>query len=191
MRSYLSTLLALGTLSTSAAAVNIVTYTNPGCNGCGIYFKDIAPQMCALSITVHANITVKQAIAAGLTTVQSGKLQVWRPENKHFVAWDEGPDSNTDGPLQCGTVGADCPVTEHETCISQESHGFCWYETTDNAQKRDTPKCIGIKGPSGVVLDGTLYITDGIPSADAAKLMNLAYNNDGNVPDDLKQYKAA
>lgn len=47
---------------------------------------------------------------------------------KHFLAWDEGPASNADGPLQCGTISKNIAVKQRETCISGSLHGFSWTE---------------------------------------------------------------
>jgi hypothetical protein len=74
MRSFLSTILAVGTLGSFVAADNIYTYTKPGCSGCAFFFKDIDHNICAVSITGNAS-SIADAIAKGLTTVQSGKLE--------------------------------------------------------------------------------------------------------------------
>jgi hypothetical protein len=74
MRSVLSTILAVGTLGSFVAADNIYTYTKPGCSGCAFFFKDIDHNICAVSITGNAS-SVADAIAKGLTTVQSGNLE--------------------------------------------------------------------------------------------------------------------
>jgi hypothetical protein len=70
----LSILLALGAMSSIATADNIYTYTKPGCTGPAFFFKDIDHNICAVSITGNATSTA-DAIAKGLTTVASGKLE--------------------------------------------------------------------------------------------------------------------
>lgn len=74
MRFALSTIAAVGTLSSLVAADNIYTYTKPGCSGCAFFFKDIDHNICAVSITANAT-DIADAIAKGVTTVQSGKLE--------------------------------------------------------------------------------------------------------------------
>jgi len=191
MPSYLSTLLALGALGNVATAANIYTYTRPGCQGCGFFAKDIGPNVCALTITGTANST-KEAITRGLTTVQSGKLQAWNPGQKHFLSWGAGPDKNDDGPLQCGTVQTDAPVTQHETCISQPATGFSWYEAGNDGKKRDVKKCTSTKEVDGIVgPDGTHYSLSGASAEDAAAMKDLAANGASEVPANMDKYKVS
>jgi hypothetical protein len=102
---------------------------------------------------------------------------------KHFLGWDEGPESNADGPLQCGTIAQNVPVKKRETCISGELHGVSWTEPgadgndsndfdmddgDDNGdgdkvkrQANDDPiwKCVGSKPPYGVFINGKVCST--------------------------------
>ncbi|CAN9359669.1 unnamed protein product [Alternaria alternata] len=85
----LTSILAIGVLTTLITADNIYTYTKPGCTGPAFFFKDIDHNVCAVFIIGNATSTAI-AIAKGLTTVASGKLEVQETGKKHFLAWDEG-----------------------------------------------------------------------------------------------------
>ncbi|KAI8937490.1 hypothetical protein NX059_005208 [Plenodomus lindquistii] len=187
MPSYLSILLTVGALTSCVAADNIYTYTQGGCTGPAFFFKDIDHNICAVTITANAT-NIADAIARGLTTVKSGKLEVQETGKKHFLAWDEGPDSNSDGPLQCGQVKQNKAVTERETCISGSLHGFSWTEPGDNRRKRDVWTCTGSREPDAVFLNGKHYNTNGIDATDAERLKDLAWNG-GDVPADLAKYQ--
>ncbi|KAF1939577.1 hypothetical protein EJ02DRAFT_408185 [Clathrospora elynae] len=188
MPSYLPILVVLGTLGSFVTADNIYTYTQSGCQGSAFFFKDIDHNICAVTITGTAS-SIGDAIAKGLTTVKSGKLEVQETGKKHFIGWDEGPGSNADGPLQCGHVSVNKAVTERETCISGSLHGLSWTEPGDNKRKRDVWTCTGSREPDAVVLNGKHYNTNGIPPTDAKRLKDLAYKDGGNVPSDLSKYE--
>ncbi|KAL1796134.1 hypothetical protein ACET3X_006358 [Alternaria dauci] len=196
----LTNILALGALASLAVADNIYTYTKPGCKGAAFFFKDIDHNVCALTITGNATSTA-DAIARGLTTVRSGKLEVQETGKKHFIAWDEGPGSNADGPLQCGTIAQNVPVKKRETCLSGSIHGFSWTEpgadgsdsgdsddddsddNNDNdkvkRQANDDPiwRCNGSKDPSAVHIDGKYYNLASVPEADREALMECAWTD--------------
>ncbi|CAN9403923.1 unnamed protein product [Alternaria alternata] len=194
----LTSILAIGVLTTLTTADNIYTYTKPGCTGPAFFFKDIDHNVCAVSITGNATSTA-DAIAKGLTTVASGKLEVQETGKKHFLAWDEGPASNADGPLQCGTISRNIAVKERETCISGSIHGFSWTEPgadgndsnnfdmddaddVDDKVKRqanDDPiwTCTDSTDPDAVHIGGKYYNVDDIPVADKEALMECAWND--------------
>ncbi|CAG5152461.1 uncharacterized protein ALTATR162_LOCUS2780 [Alternaria atra] len=202
----LSILLALGAMSSIATADNIYTYTKPGCTGPAFFFKDIDHNICAVSITGNATSTA-DAIAKGLTTVASGKLE--ETGKKHFLAWDEGPASNADGPLQCGTISKNIAVKQRETCISGSLHGFSWTEPgadgkdsndfdMDDAddvngkvkrQANNDPiwTCTGSTDPDAVFIGGKHYNIDDIPAADKDALMEMAMN-DATPPAEFEKY---
>ncbi|KAH9868118.1 hypothetical protein J1614_007190 [Plenodomus biglobosus] len=191
MPSYLSILLAVGALSSFAAADNIYTYTQSGCKGAAFFFKDIDHNVCALSITGNSTST-KDAIARGLTSVRSGMLEVQETGKKRFIGWDEGPDSNADGLLQCGNIMVNKPVTKRETCIEPTKggglHGLSWTEPGDNRKRESVYTCHGSIDPDAVYIDGNHYKTKGISGTDSAKLRELALKN-GKVTEDLKKYQ--
>ncbi|KAI4679292.1 uncharacterized protein J4E84_008320 [Alternaria hordeiaustralica] len=198
MRFALSTIAAVGTLSSLVAADNIYTYTKPGCSGCAFFFKDIDHNICAVSITANAT-DIADAIAKGVTTVQSGKLEVQECGEKRFIAWDEGPESNDDGLLQCGNIDQKLRITETSTCITGGNfHGFSWTEPgsdgSDSNSKRQTDdaddvwKCTGSTEPYGVYLGGKHYQVKGIDQADADALMDMAWNDNTDVPSDFEKY---
>ncbi|KAF2847937.1 hypothetical protein T440DRAFT_556969 [Plenodomus tracheiphilus IPT5] len=197
MPPYLSVLIALGTLSTYAAADNMYTYTQPGCKGCAFFFKDIDHNICAVTITGNAT-SIADAIEKGITSMASGKLEVQETGKKHFIGWDEGPESNDDGPLQCGTVSVNQAVEDRETCIDHpyegKFHGFSWTEPGDNRKRAsaDVWFCTSFRQPEAVILkDGRHYKTSGIPNGDYNRLKALALANAGSkdLPSDLRQYE--
>ncbi|KAJ4350882.1 hypothetical protein N0V95_004330 [Ascochyta clinopodiicola] len=189
MPSCLSVLLALGTLGNLVTADNIYTYTRSGCTGSAFFFKDIDHNICAVSITANSS-SIADAIAKGVTTVQSAKLEVQETGKKHFIGWDQGPDSNTDGLLQCGHVTVNKAVKERETCVGGSLHGISWAEPGDNKRrKRDAWTCSESIEPDAVYLNGKHYNTNGIPDADAERLKELVYANEDNVPSDLSKYE--
>jgi hypothetical protein len=116
---------------------------------------------------------------------------------KQFLAWDEGPNSNADGKLQCGTIAKKVPVYETSTCISGgDFHGFSWTEPgadgSDSHPKRqaadDVWTCTGSTEPDAVYLGGTHYMTKGIDPADAEALMEMAWNDNDQVPAEFDKY---
>ncbi|EDU48678.1 hypothetical protein PtrSN002B_001084 [Pyrenophora tritici-repentis] len=132
----LATLATLSTLGSVVSAANIYTYFQPGCGGCGTFFKDIGPQTCALSYRGTNNAT--EAVEKQWTGIQSAKLQVWSPANKVFQLWRAGPglDNATKLPLQCGTETVAKDVTYFETCIDVPGTGASWYKPNPNQLKR-------------------------------------------------------
>lgn len=195
MHSNLPLIVALGTLGGLAAADNLYTYLGSGCSGASFLFKDIDHNICAVTIT-KANTSIKDAIAQGVTGVKSAKLEVQETGKKTFLGWDEGPDSNDDGLLQCGTVAVNKSVTKRETCIDAPDylgnlHGFSWSEPGDN-KKRDVLTCTGSRVPDSVVLvDGRAYKVKNIPAADYKKLVKLAMNGakGDSLPKELSKYE--
>jgi hypothetical protein len=90
----LTTLLALGAITSIAAADNIYTYTKSGCAGPAFFFKDIDHNVCAVTITGNAT-NIADAIAKGITTVGSAKL-----EGKSHLP-PALPSTNLVSPTQC------------------------------------------------------------------------------------------
>ncbi|KNG46224.1 hypothetical protein DDE82_006799 [Stemphylium lycopersici] len=189
MPSYIPYLLALGALSTSVAADNIYTYTQGGCSGPAFMFKDIDHNICAVTITANAS-GIADAIARGITTVHSAKLEVQETGKKRFIGWDEGPDSNADGPLQCGTIVKNVHVKKRETCIQGSLHGVSWTEPGDNRKRQasDVYTCTGSTEPNAVFCEGKHYDMDKATPEDKKRLKELALNG-GAVPADLAKYE--
>ncbi|KAF9694858.1 hypothetical protein EKO04_006917 [Ascochyta lentis] len=188
MPSYLALLLALGTFGSLSAADNIYTYTKSGCEGSAFFFKDIDHNICAVTITANAS-SIADAIAKGVTTVKSSKLEVQETGKKHFIGWDQGPQSNKDGLLQCGQVEVNKAVKDRETCISGSLHGVSWTEPGDNKRKRNVWTCSDSIEPDAVYLNGKHYNTKGIPAGDAERLKHLAFIDFTEVPSDLSKYQ--
>lgn len=188
MPSYIPYLLALGALSTSVAADNIYTYTQGGCTGPAFMFKDIDHNICAVTITSNAT-NIADAIDRGITTVHSAKLEVQETGKKHFIGWDEGPESNTDGLLQCGTIIKNVPVKKRETCIEGGLHGVSWTEPGDNKKRQagDVYSCTGTIEPNAVFCEGKHYDMDKASAEDKERLKELARKG-GAVQPDLEKY---
>ncbi|KZM28788.1 uncharacterized protein EKO05_0006091 [Ascochyta rabiei] len=189
MYSYLPTLLMVGTLGSLVAADNIYTYVKPGCAGSAFFFKDIDHNVCALSITSNSTTSIADAIAKNVTLVHSSKLEVQETGKKQFIGWDQGPDSNSDGLLQCGHIIVNKAVKDRETCIDGTLHGVSWTEPGDDKRKRDAFTCSGSTEPDAVFLNGKHYTTNGIPEEDAGRLKELVFTDGNDVPNDLLKYE--
>ncbi|KAG9194915.1 hypothetical protein G6011_00035 [Alternaria panax] len=180
----LTSILAVGAFASLAVADNLYTYTKPGCTGPAFFFKDIDHNVCAVSITGSAT-SIADAIAKGITTVASGKLEVQETGKKHFLAWDEGPASNADGPLQCGNIANNVAVKKRETCISGSFHGFSWTEPGAGGKSKARRQansdaiwtCTGSTDPDAVHIGGKYYKVKNIPAADKEALIKAAWND--------------
>ncbi|XP_014550562.1 hypothetical protein COCVIDRAFT_115112 [Bipolaris victoriae FI3] len=187
MAPLMSYILALGALASTALATptypaepikyqnnTLYTYREQGCTGHSFRFVDFQPNVCAVTIT-RPGLNISEAIAAKLTLVKSGRLV--RTEigytNPTFVAWNEGPASNSDGPLQCGTVRDSEVVKGNTLCLStpdnENDHGYSYYrdDSTDSSsgvQKRDAPRCTGEQYPDSVIIAGVVYTLVGVPT---------------------------
>ncbi|KAL6702522.1 hypothetical protein ACN47E_001586 [Coniothyrium glycines] len=195
MPSFLSLVLTLGTLGSLAAADDIYTYLQEGCTGASFHFKDIDHNICAVSIT-HKNVTLQEAIANNWTAVQSSKFEVQETGKKHFVGWDQGPDSNADGLLQCGHITVDKQISKRETCITAPEptsfHGISWYEGNTTLPKRSQRTCTGTKNPDSLIFaDGRVYGVKNIPQKDFDDLVELAFGGATGdaLPAELAKYE--
>lgn len=212
MAPLLSYVLALGALASTALASptypavepvkyqnnTLYTYTHQDCTGAAFIFHDFQPNTCAVSIT-RPGLNISQAIAAKLTLVKSGRLV--RTEigytNPTFVAWDEGPESNADGPLQCGTVRDSELVQGNTLCLSTpdnvNDHGYSYYRddgTSDSSdvEKRDVPRCTGQQDPDAVFVAGAIYTLVGVPEEIAVELVVSVLNGVTTVRAELDVY---
>lgn len=218
MAPILSFLLAFGSLASMGAATyptqptrfannTLITYQKQGCGDtrCGFVYHDFQPQTCAVTIT-RKGLNISEAIAAKLTLVKSGLLI--RNETGYtdpvFVAWDEGPEANADGPLQCGTARVNATVEGQSLCISAPDnhnyHGFSYWrpdgEDDDGedvgagsiGKRWDIPQCTGEQYPDGVLINGKTYTIDGIPEADKLALIKIALNGGGDVSLEMDKY---
>ncbi|USP75400.1 hypothetical protein yc1106_02674 [Curvularia clavata] len=201
-----SFLLALGSLASIGAAWypdqtpyannTLITFQKQGCydTNCGFVYHNFQPQTCAVTIT-RKGLNISEAIAAKLTLVKSGLLirnETGYPDPT-FVAWDEGPDSNADGPLQCGTAVVNETVSGESLCISAPDnhnyHGFSyWRPGQDKTKRSDIPECTGEQYPDGVMLNGKMYNIEGIPDDDKLTLLSLVLNGGGKVSVELDVY---
>lgn len=203
----LSFLLTLGSLASTGAAWypvkqtpysnnTLITYQKQGCYDikCGFVYHNFQPQTCAVTIT-RSGLNISEAIAAELTRVKSGLLI--RNETGYtdptFVAWDEGPGSNVDGPLQCGTAVVNQTVSGEAFCISapdnHDYHGFSyWRPSHKDAKRNDIPECTGEQYPDGVMINGKMYTVKGIPDNDKLTLLSLVLNGGGVVSAELDVY---
>ncbi|EUC42148.1 hypothetical protein COCMIDRAFT_39749 [Bipolaris oryzae ATCC 44560] len=223
MAPLMSYVLALGALASTALAApkyptaepvkyqnnTLYTYKYQGCNGPAFIFNNFQPNTCAVSIT-RPGLNISQAIAAKLTLVKSGLLV--RNEAGYtdptFVAWNEGPQSNADGPLQCGTVRDSEVVKGDRLCLStpdnQNDHGYSYYrddsadesdhwekrETDESGliQKRDAPRCTGQQHPDAVFIAGAIYTLINVPDEIAVELVVSVLNGVTTIRAELDVY---
>lgn len=162
-----SFLLALGAFAGLSAAwypveqskyINntIVTFTNHRCYGNGFVFKNIDSNVCALTLT-GVNETIPEAIKNNHTLVQSAQFfynESGQTTTPVFVGWTPGPDSNSDGPLQCGTNATETEIHKDVTCVSAPQDGsftgFSYY-------REDKAPCKEQLDPFGVLISGKVY----------------------------------
>ncbi|EMD93826.1 hypothetical protein COCC4DRAFT_151910 [Bipolaris maydis ATCC 48331] len=212
MAPILSYILALGALASTAVASptypsaepvkyqnnTLYTFQHQGCTGSAFVFRDFQPNTCAVSIT-RAGLNISQAIADKLTLVKSGRLV--RNEigytDPTFAAWNEGPGSNADGPLQCGTVRDSEVVKGNTLCLSTpdnvNDHGYSYYRdnSTDDShdvQKTDAPPCTGQHHIDGVFIAGAIYTIVDIPEEIALELLIMVLDGRTTVRAELDIY---
>jgi hypothetical protein len=180
----------------------LYTYTSPGCDGCAFVFHDFQPNVCAVTITRSGFHNISEAIAARATLVKSGLLV--RNEtgynSPNFVAWSEGPESNVDGPLQCGTIRDEQVVTGNQLCLSAPDgvfdHGYSYYRqngtqtgSSSSVEKRDATRCTERRQPDAVWLNGKMYTLQEIPESAKMQLLSLTLNGGGEVSAELDVYR--
>ena len=211
----LVSLFALAASSSLVAADDVYSFIGGECSGNAYFFQDVSPQVCLVGIS-RANTNISTAIAEDLTFVRSGLfVNTNTTVDKLFFAWTEGPDSNSDGPLQCGSIAAQKKFNSRRgaPCIKahngQNFTAFSWvYSPEDNdsnsgdssshykrreeykkrlAAKTDSTRCTSTKHPDGCVIDGKMYSFQDASLADIQKLKALVANGNP-VPDDLQKH---